>query len=271
MKKLILSIVILFTLYGCQDVIEVDVPMDSPRLVIDAVLRMDNIAQPNTVVQIKASVTSSFFDEIKPAPLNSISITNLESNTTVDLTEQTPGSGIYRADIPTNRLVEGTSRLSIDYQGELYEAEAVFVPSVPIDELRQGTATLFSGEETEVILTFTDAPDRVDFYLFDFDFNEYLVSEDTFYPGQPFQFSYFYDSELAPQTILDISILGVDEQFYNYMNQVIMQSSGDQGPFQTPAATVKGNIVNISNPDNFALGYFAVSQVFTASLKVAEN
>ncbi|MFH6604231.1 DUF4249 family protein [Maribacter algicola] len=271
MKKLTLALAIFLALSGCQDVIEVDVPVDSPRLVIDAVLRMDNIDQPNTVVQIRASVTSSFFDEINPAVLNSISITNLESNTVVNLTEQTPGSGIYRADIPTNRLVEGTSRLSINYRDELYEAEAIFVPSAPIDELRQGTSTLFTGEETEIVLTFTDAPDRVDFYLFDFDFNEYLVSEDTFYPGQPFQFSYFYDSELAPQTILDISILGVDEQFYNYMNQIILQSGGEQGPFQTPAATVKGNIVNITNPDNFALGYFAISQAFTASLEVAEN
>jgi len=271
MKKIYLTFIVLCSFYGCQDVIEVEVPIDSPRLVIDAVIRMSNLDQPNTVVQIKASVTSSFFDEIEPAELSTISITNLDSNTTVSLTEQTPGSGIYRADIPTNRLTDGSSRLSISYQGQTYEAETSFVPSVPIDELRQGTSTLFTGDETEIVLTFTDVPNRVDFYLFDFDFDEYLVSEDTFYPGQLFQFSYFYDQELQPQTVLDIEILGVDEQFYNYMNQVILQSGGDQGPFQSPAATVKGNIVNITDPDNFALGYFAISQTYTASLQIAEN
>ena len=220
MKKLILSTFVLLSLYGCQDVIDIDVPVDSPRLVIDAVIRMSNLDAPNTVVQIKASVTSSFFDEVEPAALSSISITNLESNTTVSLTEQSPGDGIYRADIPTNSLTEGISRLEISYQNQMYEAETSFVPSVPIDDLRQGTSTLFTGDETEIILTFTDVADRVDFYLFDFDFDEYLVSEDTFYPGQPFEFSYFYDQELQPQTVIDIGILGVDEQFYNYMNQV---------------------------------------------------
>ena len=271
MKKFIVYSFFLCFLFGCQDVIEVDVPIDSPRLVVDAVIRMSNLEQPNTVVQVKASVTSSFFDEIEPATLNAISITNLASNTTVNLIEQTPGSGDYRAEIPTNRLIEGTSKLSIDFQNQNYEAETSFVPSVPITDLRQGTTTLFTGDETEIILTFTDAPDRVDFYLFDFDFNEYLVSEDTFYPGQPFQFSYFYDQDLQPQTVLNIGLLGVNEQLYNYMNQEILQSGGDQGPFQSPAATVKGNIINTTAPDNFALGYFAISQIYTDSIKIEEK
>ena len=50
------------------------------------------------------------------------------------------------------------------------------------------------------------------------------------------------------------------------MNQLIVQSGGDQGPFQTPAATVKGNIINTTNADNFALGYFAIGQVFNDTL-----
>lgn len=271
MRKLFLSFLVLCSLNGCQDVIEVDVPVDSPRLVIDAVLRMSDLDQPNTVVQIRASVTSSFFDEVEPAALNTITITNLDSNNTFSLLEQQPGSGIYRADIPTNRLEEGLLQLTVDYQNQVYQAQTSFVPSVPFDDLRQGTSTLFTGDETEVILSFTDAPDRVDFYLFDFDFDEYLVSEDTFYPGQPFEFSYFYDQELQPNTIVDVGILGIDEPFYSYMTQLIVQSGGDQGPFQTPAATVKGNIINTSNPDDFALGYFAVCQTFTASLQIEEN
>ncbi|WKX75387.1 hypothetical protein [Zobellia laminariae] len=82
---------------------------------------------------------------------------------------------------------------------------------------------------------------------------------------------------------IDISILGVDRAFYNYMNQIIVQSGGDQGPFQTPSATVRGNILNVTNiedlsdldnlassidQENFALGYFAVCQTFTKSITI---
>ncbi|MGB5555229.1 MAG: DUF4249 family protein [Flavobacteriaceae bacterium] len=271
MKKNSLLFVLLAFIYGCQDVIEVEVPTDAPRLVIDAIVRMDNLDQTTTIVTVKASETSSFFEEISPAQLTAISLVNIEANLSFVLTQEVAGSGIYKAEVPTIRLTQGQLRLSIDYNEQSYVAETTFVPTVPIDTLQQGTTTLFTGNETEIILSFTDAPDRTDFYLFDFDFNQYLVSEDTFYPGQSFRFSYFYDQDLKPQMELDISLIGVNEQLYNYMNQVIVQSGGDQGPFQTPSATVKGNIVNLTDSENFALGFFAICQTYTETLEIVEN
>jgi hypothetical protein len=52
------------------------------------------------------------------------------------------------------------------------------------------------------------------------------------------------------------------------------------GPFSTPAATVRGNIFdvtgldneevfdNVNRPDKFALGYFAVVQQYTRSITI---
>ncbi len=270
MRKITSSIVFFILLYACQDVIEVEVPIDEPRLVIDALIRIDDIAQPTAFVQIKASITSSFFSETQPTALTSIVLTNTQSGDNETLTSSQE-FGLYTKEVPMQLLTEGDLELSILYNGQNYLAKTKFVPSVPIDNLEQGNGTLFTGTETEVILTFRDAPDRTDFYLFDFDFSQYLVSEDTFYPGQSFQFSYFYDQDLLPGREVTISILGVDEPFYNYMNQLILQSGGDQGPFQTPAATVKGNIINTSDSTNFALGYFAVCQSFTDSLMIEER
>ena len=173
--------------------------------------------------------------------------------------------------------------LFIQHEGSRYAARTTYVPAVPIEKLDQGDATLFSGEETEIIVAFDDQPNRTDFYLFDFDFNEYLVTEDTFYPGRTFEFSYFYDDDVKEGMTIDVSILGVDRAFYNYMNQIIIQSGGDQGPFQTPSATVRGNILNVTNiedlsdldnlassidQENFALGYFAVCQTFSKSITI---
>lgn len=271
MKKIFLSIVFSCLLFACQDVIEVEVPVDQPRLVVDALIRVNNIQTTITSVSVVTSVTSSFFDDIAPAQLDAISIVNTQTNTEIQLTEESAGSGIYLNDVATEFLISGPLQLKMEYNGQSYEADTSFVPSSPIDNLIQGTSTLFTNDETEIIISYTDTPGREDFYLFDFDFDEYLVSEDTFYPGQSFQFSYFYEPGLEPETLLKVGILGVDEPFYNYMTQLIVQAGGDQGPFQTPAATVKGNIINTTNPDNFALGYFSVSEIFTSTLVIEER
>ncbi len=273
MQRVILILILSIALTSCQDVIDVAVPTDNPRLIIDALVRVDE-SEPETKIQVRASISSSFFGTLEPASLERITLSNESGEPALTLTETGPGSGIYQTYSNLAFLKSGTLQLFILHNGQSYLARTQYVPSSPIDSLEQGDGTLFEGNETEIIVTFTDAPNRTDFYLFDFDFGEYLVSEDTFYPGQPFKFSYFYDEELEASMEVNVSIIGVDKTFYNYMNQLIAQSSGgDQGPFQTPAATVRGNIINVTETntsieDNYALGYFAVCQSFESSLTI---
>ncbi|NHF59338.1 DUF4249 family protein [Flavobacteriaceae bacterium TP-CH-4] len=286
MKLFSVLLGLLLVITSCEDVIEVDTPSEPPRLAIDGLIRISDTTATAQTVRIKAELTSSFFGEVSPANLESISITNLDyvpsgplDSNVRQLTEVVPG--VYESNINTRFLVEGELNLSITHEGQRYLAITEFAPSSPIDEVSQGDGTLFGGEETEVIISFTDDAERNDYYLFDFDFDEYLVTEDEFYNGQTFEFSYFYDDDVIPGMEVEISILGIDESFYNYMNQLIVQAdSGSQGPFQTPSATVRGNIINVTNIDNidtfdnvedsnnFALGYFAVSQTFSQSLTI---
>ncbi len=279
MKKMFSLFLVLSFLTSCEDVIEVDVPSEEPRLIVDALIRIDTTVTTSPFfAEVKVSTSSDFFGEISPAQLDEITITNTMLNESIVLLETQPGSGLYRKDTSLDFMTSAELLLQIIYEGSIFEASTTYVPTVPIDKLEQGDATLFSGEETEIVVTFTDSPDRDDFYLFDFDFNEYLVTEDKFYPGQTFQFSYFYEDGIESGREVEVSIIGVDKPFFNYMNQIIVQSGGDQGPFQTPAATVRGNIINVTNidnndsfdtvdnKDNFALGYFAVCQSFNKSL-----
>ncbi|MEP3209667.1 MAG: DUF4249 family protein [Maribacter sp.] len=284
MKKMFCTLFIALILSGCEDVIEVEVPQTPPRLSIDGLVRLD-ASQATTTVQIRASLTSSFFDDVTPAELSRISIINPDYVTTSPLDSQALGlvevaPGVYQGTKTTIFFTEGELQLAIEHEGQRYLALTRFVPSSPIVSLEQGDGTLFSGDETEVEVTFTDDADREDFYLVDLDFGDYLVTEDEFYNGQTFKFSYFYDDGVTPGREINISLLGVDESFYNYMNQLIVQAGGDQGPFQTPSATVRGNIINITeidninsfdnveNADNFALGYFAVCQTFTETIVI---
>ncbi|WP_298503229.1 DUF4249 family protein [uncultured Maribacter sp.] len=280
MRHYLLYIVIFSFLVSCEDVIEVETPSEAPRLSVDALLRI-NEEEPITKAIIKVSETSSFFKENTPIKVSEMTITNLDQQNTTTNPNQIIFTliepGVYEAIKRTTFFTEGRLQLSIKYNNQTYTANTSYVPAVPITNLEQGNGTLFEGNETEIILTFVDEDNRDDFYLFDFDFNEYLVSEDEFYQGQPFKFSYFYNDDVKAGMHVNVSILGVNEDFFNYMNLLIIQSGGAQGPFQTPVATVKGNIINTNNngsldttenTNNFALGYFAVCQTYSSSLTI---
>jgi len=273
---MLVSLVLLTGLNSCEDVIDVDLPSEDPRLIIDALVRLDTL-QTTTLVTVKVSETNSFFESLPPVNLQQITLTNLDfplgGTDPPVLIEEDEGTGIYTRLFPTTYLTEGRLFLQVDFEDEFYVAEAQFVPTVPIDNIEIGEGTLFDEDDTEIIITFTDDGGRDDFNLFDFDFGNFLVTEDEFYQGQQFSFSYFYDENLNSGDEVEVSIMGVDEPFALYMDNLIEQSE-DFGPFETPSITVRGNFINATNidndgtfdntndPNNFALGYFAVVQEF---------
>mgnify|MGYP001158972659 FL=1 len=299
MKKWFILLSILgIGLTACEDVIEVEVPVEAPRLVVEGLLRVDT-TQVFVPVEVKLSQTAGFFDEIQPVTdaeqviiiLQTLDEDGLPTGTgTRSLTQLEEGSGVYVPDpsfdadqrLRVSTVVENDIlyTLVVSWRGRRYAAQTKYVTAVPIDELRLGDNTLFGEDETEVIVRFTDDPDRDNFYVFDFGFGNFLVTEDTFYKGQEFEFSYFYDEDFESGTELEVGILGADRTFYNYMDLLIEQTQGQQGPFQTPVATARGNVFDVTNLDNdqildnagqpntYGLGYFAIVQEFTDRITI---
>jgi hypothetical protein len=64
-------VVFVMQLSSCEDVIEVELPSENPRLIIDALIRVDTL-QANTLVTVKVSETNSFFESLPPANLQQI-------------------------------------------------------------------------------------------------------------------------------------------------------------------------------------------------------
>ena len=281
---------------SCEDVIEVETPTDDPRLVVEALIRVDD-TESFLPVRVKVSLTNNFFEEIPVTDLENIIIVYEEFEDGVvaftgssTLAEIEPGTGIYEPDpnfmddqrIPTvvifaERVV---FNMIIRHQGRVYFAETEYVPSTPILSVQQGNRKFFSEDDTELIVLFSDDPSRDNNYVFDFDFNEFLTTDDQFYQGQLFQFSYFYDRQFEPGTEIEISLLGADQTFYNYMDLLIEQTQEAPGVFQTPVATVRGNVFditdldnnqvvdNVSRPNDFPLGYFAVVQEYKQTVTI---
>jgi hypothetical protein len=303
MIRYILLLLTLSFFASCEDVIDLELPENDTRLIVNGIMRVDE-TQEFIPIEILVTESSSFLNNNTIASIESATIYYgtpnpdapeiLEGGGISNLAELEPGSGKWVPDptfdsdqrIRVSNINEGdVFQLIITTSEERFFASTTYVKSVPIDSLEQGDQTLFSGNETEVIVTFTDNGERNDYYILDFDFDEYLVTEDEFYQGQTFVFSYFYDNELELNTsvTVEISLLGADESFYNYMNQIIVQSGGDQGPFQTPSATVRGNIINVTGidnseifdnverSDNYALGYFAIVQEFKETIIITNE
>lgn len=262
-----LLFIVLFA--GCEKVVDVDLPTAEPRLIIDATFSTFFDGNKKTVEGgVKLSLSASFYDEELP-PVNDarVYMTDMATGEEIIFTEM-ENSGNYLPPVLSNfPMPNKTYKLNVIYKNETYEGTASLIPSVPIDSLVQGDATLLN-DETEIIVSFTDKENRNDYYLFDLDFNLYLTTNDQFYQGQKFTFSYFYE-DIEPGKEITLKLNGVDEQFYNYMNIVIAQSGQNGGgPFSTPPASARGNMVNIDNPDNYALGYFAISEAYKMSLTI---
>ncbi len=298
MKKLTAYILIVLLLGSCEDVVDVDLPEVETRLVVDGLLRVDK-SEEFVDVRISMRETSIFFDENQPTQVESAVIGYgvlndnglFESLAFSNLTEESPGTGVYVPDpnFTTDQRIRTAAAepnvtfiLQVTHKGKQYFAQTKYAPTVPLDNLEQGDDTLFDDEETEIIVTFTDDGDNDNFYVFDFMNSEFQTVEDEFFQGQQFEFSYFYDENLEVGQDITVSILGATEDFYNYMDLILEQTENNGGVFQTPVATVRGNIFdvtgldnvtvldNVERPNDYALGYFAVVQEFSRTLTITE-
>ena len=290
-------LIVLF-LGSCEDVVDVDLPEVETRLVVDGLLRVDK-SEEFVDVRITMRETSVFFDENQPTQVESAVIGYgvlndnglFESLAFSNLTEEAPGTGVYvpDPDFTTDQRIrtaaaepDVTFILQVTHKGKQYFAQTKYAPTVPLDNLEQGDDTLFDEEETEIIVTFTDDGANDNFYVFDFMNSEFQTVEDEFFQGQQFEFSYFYDENLEVGQDITVSILGATEDFYNYMDLILEQTENNGGVFQTPVATVRGNVFdvtgldnvtvldNVERPNDYALGYFAVVQEFSRTLTITE-
>ncbi|MEM6893389.1 MAG: DUF4249 family protein [Bacteroidota bacterium] len=283
---------------SCEDVIDVDLPTAESKLVVNGIIRVDT-TQEFVPVEIRFSESSNFFDDNTPTQVDQVFIIygqpdprqpELLLNVAFsNLAEEVPGTGIYTPDpnfsmdqrIRTSAVFPGTLFiLQVSFKDRSYASRTFYAPAVAIDNLEQGDNTLFDEDDTEVLVTITDPPDEQNYYVFDFGFGEFLALDDQFIDGQDFEFSYFYERDLEPGDVVDVSVLGADREFHNYINLLVEQTENDGGVFETPAATIRGNVFdvtgldnnllfdNVNRPETFPLGYFAVVEEFTQTLTI---
>jgi len=267
--KILLSLLLLTG--SCTDVIDIEVPEATPRLVIEA--SMDWIKGTSGSQQsIKLSTSTPFFDNLveNPATGAIVKVINDTDSREVIFTDQNNGNYVTNEFVP----VMGQSyTLEILYENEIYLASETMTPVTDITSVFQTRENGFDKDALEVNIEFNDPKDIKNFYLTKFQRRGDLLQtlfdvKDEFTDGN--KMSIFYEkinnddtgeTEFVPGDIVDIGLNGISEQYYNYIKLLIQQSGGAGGPFSTTPAEIKGNCVNINSPENYAFGYFRLSEV----------
>lgn len=270
MKNYIKLLLALFTvaLTGCEDVIDVDVQTNTLRLVVEASLDWEKGTTGNEQLITLRTSTPFFETESTNVTGAEVSVTNNATGEVFLFTDQ--NNGTYTTSTFEPQL-EATYTLEILYDGERYIAEDTMNPVPDITDIYQDTEDGFDDETIELHIVFTDFEEEGDNYLFKFERPQDLLptletGDDEFINGNEVDWWYEIDDDedeeikpLLPGDVVNISMHGISRSYFNYIDIVIDQMGG-VGIFEATPVDVKGNCINTTNPDNYAHGYFRVTQ-----------
>ena len=254
--KMLFMILLVGSFWSCEDVVDVDLQEVEPRLVVEASLLWD-MDQAANIQYIKLTTTAPYFASEIPAAIGATVKIFDEAGDEYPFEEVE--NGLFKNN-NIKPLPGALYKLEIVYNEEIYEATEHFMSTPELQYVEQSNNGGFSGDEIELKIFYQDPEEVENYYLFRF-YDEQLslqIYEDRFTDGN-LNFAYYSDEDLKPGDEVGIEIQGISKDFYQYMFILRSQSGDNNGPFQTQPTVVRGNIVNITNPDNFAFGYFRLS------------
>ena len=261
----ILVIIIQFLTISCEDVIDVDLKTAPPKIVIDAAIKWQK-GTTGSEQKIRLTTTSPFFDIAVPVVNGAtITVTNVTTNQIFNFIENNnSGNYICNNFVP---IIGNSYTLNILVNNQFYTATDTLLATPSIINVEQKKVAGFEKDEIQIKYFYQDNGLENNFYLLTVKQNtlpipEISVSDDKFFQGNQ-MFGFYNEEDLKPTDILDLSVQGISESYYNFMNKLISISNSNANPFATAPATLKGNIKNITLPKNYPLGYFSLGEVDT--------
>lgn len=272
MRKLVFLIAFFTSLFftSCEEVVDVDLDTAPPKLVIEAAINWEKGTTGKQQV-IRLSTTTGYFENQIPAVSNAVVYIKNSKNQKFTFTEVNK-TGRYACNDFKPEINEEYV-LTVISKGNTYTATETLTSVAPITRIEQKNDGGFTGKDIEIKAYFTDPADEDNFYLFKYVYSNkitsnYYVSEDKFYQGNEI-FSSAIDEDLKAGDEVEVTHYGISKQYYNYMNILVsIAGSSVGGPFQSPPATVKGNVINTTDKNNYPLGYFSLSEISTKKYKI---
>ncbi len=247
-----------FLLISCEEEIILDFDKTIPRLVIDGNIFVGE-SQFN---KIHLSTTTDFYSGVFPTVNNAtVSVKDMANNFVYEFSNEGNGDFVNETFLPA---VGSTYELTVVYNDETYKGTSTLLASPTVINVDQKNDGGIMGDSYEINFNFQDNADEENYYLVqmispvDIFFG---VTDDQFSNGNIMSDLYFYDKEdLKQGDTLNHFITSVNKEYYNYLSKLLSISGESGNPFSSPMGTIKGNMVNENNKDNFALGFFHIAQ-----------
>ncbi len=265
---------VIIILASCEDVIDVDLQETDPKLVVEASIDWEKGTLGNEQT-IKLSTSTPYFKntDITTVTGANVKITNDTSGAEFIFVDQNNGNYTTDVFVP---IINQSYTLEILYNGETYTANETLKSVADISDIYQSIEDGFDEELLEVNVDFIDPEDEENYYLFKFQRRGDLLAvledgDDEFVNGN--KVNWWFEKEDDEETnekafaagdIVDIELYGISEAYANYIQILIEQSEG-AGLFSATPVALKGNCININTPDNYAHGFFRLTQVVKAS------
>lgn len=268
-KTILITFLTSLFLTSCEEVIDVDLETGAPKLVIDASLKWQKGTSGNEQIIILTKTTGYYEQEVPVVSGAIVFVTNAVGDV-FNFTE-IPNTGKYSCSdfLP---ILNQNYELTVISEGETYTASEKMIAVPTIESVQQTENGGFTGDEIEVKFFYQDIQNEDNFYLINFNVSNTIlpiidVIDDKFFQGN--QMFAYLANDLETGDAIRLQLQGISNSYFNYMN-ILLDVAGSNGgsPFATPPATVRGNIINQTNNDNFALGYFQLSEMDTKNYVV---
>jgi hypothetical protein len=271
-KIITLTVVLSVGLFvtGCEKAINEPLKTALPRLVIDASIDWVKNTAGNEQ-KIVLSTTTGYYSANFPSVSGAIVTVTNASNTVFNFVETAEtGQYVCHDFLP---VIGQTYNLKIVLNGETYTASETFTPVPKIeDNIDQNNKGGEMGDEIEITFSYKDNASQANYYLNSVrqphsPFPELEVEDDEHTNGNLMQES-FSNEKLKAGDQVDIKLYGISKSYYNYMFKLILATGNDGNPFPTTPSAVRGNIINQTNSNNYAFGYFRLAEVDTKSYTI---
>jgi len=252
MKNIPYIIIFLMLLFsGCERVIDVDLNEADPHIVIEGNLSYN----PDTAI-VKISMTSSYFDTLPSLKVSGAEVIVSNSFGEKFRFNETE-KGIYQS--KQIRLRPGEKyQLSVQADGEKYEASSILNPAVAIDSIKFYYEDRFSFFESGyyVNLYIFDPPGIKNYYrvkhwkngVYQSSIDDFYIFDDRYVDGNRLEINLF-SSPFELNDTVKVQLISLDESAYDYFKTFEELVNNNPGS----AAPANPN----SNISNGALGYFS--------------
>ena len=260
---------------GCTRVVDLDLKEGPKRLVVEGRIERQ-VGSDFGLARVMLTTTDAFSNPTAPPPATRARVElSDESGSVFRLEEVADVPGIYLN--PDVAAVVGQQyRLTIEYQGERYQAMERLRDVAPIDSLYfvyQAKTAISRDSGFRAAIDYRDPATPGDYYLWEQVVNDSVrisvdpgnrfrvISEDRFYNGgkvvgyQPFD-----ELVVASGALVAMRQIGLSEAAFRYYAALFDQTNTG-GPFSVPPSSVRGNLSNVTNPAHYPLGYFLATTV----------